>query len=141
MKKILLVALVISLSFLVVGCKKKTTTTQTDVSMIPKTQVIDGKLDQKLIDQLFSNGYTIMEFHYFEGCCKDVISVIDVLPSELQNQAVVQKIKDAQPGQPPWIFAESRFGNATYNVSGINDILPPLCKVLFKPPIDCGLIS
>jgi len=113
----------------------------TQATKIPDNMVVDGRLSNETVSQLYQNGYTIMEFHYYENCCPDIISTIESLPSELQYQILVQKIKDNPAGQAPWVDVRSIYGNNAYNITGITEIIPPLCKVLVKPPMECGLIN
>ena len=108
---------------------------------IPDGFVSEGKLNENTIAQLYQNGYTIAEFHYYEGCCSEIVSSVIKLPAELEYQIVIQKIPDSELGSMPWFSAKSVYGEANYTLSSISNITQPLCSVLVKPPLECGLAA
>jgi hypothetical protein len=103
----------------------------------PKEFVVNGQINQTLRDGYLSLGYTILAFHYYENCCQDVQFYAEALPAELNNQLIVEKIQD---GTGPSISVESRLGTDARNITSASDILESLCKVMPKPPADCGLM-
>ncbi|MFH1630814.1 MAG: hypothetical protein ABIA21_01150 [Candidatus Aenigmatarchaeota archaeon] len=111
---------------------------------LPDNMVIDGNLDEAVSYEFYRRGYTIIEFHYFENCCPDVLSTMDTLPQQLEfdggYQIIIQKIKENISLSYPWVFADSIYGNVTYNITNISIIIPPLCNILAKPPMECGLL-
>ena len=106
---------------------------------IPDNFVSDEMLNENIASQLYQRGYTIAEFHYYEGCCEDIAAAVKKLPAEFEYQIIVQQIKDAESGSQPWLYAKSVYGEANYTLSSINNLTKPMCGVLAKPPLECGI--
>ena len=104
----------------------------------PNELVIEGMLNETLKEVYIPRGYTLMEFHYYEGCCQEIQFYIDALPEMLEKQLIVEKIKD---GTGPAIVAESIYGKDERNITAVDDVFESLCKVLTKPPPDCGIME
>ncbi|MBI5060888.1 MAG: hypothetical protein HZB67_01085 [Candidatus Aenigmarchaeota archaeon] len=104
----------------------------------PAEFLVSGYMNETLKEVYISRGYTIMEFHYYDGCCQELQFYIDALPEELEKQLIIEKIND---GTGPRILAKSMYGLEERNVTTIDDVFVSLCKLLAKPPIDCGLME
>lgn len=114
---------------------------QTAETKLPDKFVLDGRVSADVETLALQNGMTVMEWHDYNGCCPDLEAYIDVLPSELSYQVLIQKLSDSNAGSGTWVFAKSIRGEKTWNASSYSDLLPPLCDVLVKPPIECGLVK
>jgi len=104
----------------------------------PESMVVEGRLNESIAAALLQRGYSIMEWHYYEGCCPDLMLFVEGLPAEVENQLVVQKIADSNL---TWASARSLRGEQSWNVTDFSDLLEPLCGVLLKPPVECGLMQ
>lgn len=127
-----------SFAFILMSVVPEQSQTQTN---LPTNYVIDGYLDETFKQAYIQRGLTILEFHYYEGCCPDLIVYTESLPGELENQIIVEKILDNPIGSNPRISLESIRGIEERNVSSMDDIFSPLCNILVKPPIDCALLN
>ena len=107
-------------------------------SQLPETPIIEGYLNNETAAQLLAYGFTLMEWHSYPDCCPDLQMWIDALPEELEYQILIQKISDADT---PWASARSLLGEEQWNVTSYSDIMPPLCEILLKPPLECGLMQ
>ncbi|MEM7817776.1 MAG: hypothetical protein QXL81_03075, partial [Candidatus Aenigmatarchaeota archaeon] len=87
---------------------------------------------------LQQRGYSVMEWHYYEGCCPDLMLFVEGLPAEVENQLIVQKVADSDW---TWANVKSLRGERSWNVTEFDDLLGPLCEVLLKPPVECGLMQ
>lgn len=108
-------------------------------NQVPENLTLEGLLSDETANQLLQNGFSLMEWHYYAGCCPDLQMFVDSLPGELDGQLVVQRLSDA--ANSTWATARSLRGEQTWNVTNATDLLPPLCNVLLKPPIECGLMQ
>ncbi|MBI4895901.1 MAG: hypothetical protein HY831_05405 [Candidatus Aenigmarchaeota archaeon] len=125
-----------TIAFVVISSVSPEQTTQT--LELPKQSVIDGYINESYRQTYLSKGYTLMEYHYYDNCCKNISPFIDYLPEVIGTQLVVQKIKDTDY----YINLESAFGTEEKIKPDTNeDLLRSLCKVLTKTPIDCGLLA
>lgn len=110
---------------------------QTQVTK-PGQSIVEGYLNETDRQIYLSNGFTIMEYHYYEGCCKEISQYIDFLPEFLDNQLMIQKIQDTEY----YINIESFLGVKEKTTPQNNiELLSNLCDILAKPPVDCGLIK
>jgi hypothetical protein len=100
----------------------------------PERFVVDGYVDFASHDSYLSQGYTLLEFHYQEGCCPELIANVEALPAELEFQMVVQKVPDTKN----YFVAESFRGRRQFNATGVLEVLFGLCDVLASPPPDCA---
>lgn len=100
----------------------------------PTQFVVNGYLDSASHNNFLSRGYTLMEFHYQEGCCQDLLASVDELPAELEFQLVVQKI----PDKKTYFLAESFRERMQFNATTVLQVLYGLCDVLAAPPPDCA---
>jgi hypothetical protein len=103
---------------------------------LPTQNVIDGYINESYRQLYLSNGYTLMEYHYYEDCCKNISTFVDYLPEVIGTQLVIQKIKDTDY----YITLESAYGIESKLTPQTNeDLLKSLCRILTRAPIDCGL--
>ena len=100
----------------------------------PTRFVVSGYLDPGSHDNFLRSGYTLLEFHYQEGCCADLLADIGELPAELEFQLVVQKIVD----EKKYFFAESFRDSKEFNATSGLQVLFELCDILAVPPTDCA---
>ncbi len=104
--------------------------------------IVDYQLEQWQKDEYISRGFTVMEFHYKEGCCQDFLVYINSIPNvdDLKvsgtSQVITQKI--LSDTENPYVVVESIYGREERNVSSIMDIFSSLCLVLAMPPSDCA---
>lgn len=105
---------------------------------LPTQNVIDGYINESYRQAYLSKGYTLMEYHYYEDCCKNISVFVDYLPEVIGTQLIIQKIKDTDY----YINLESAFNTEEkITPQTSEELLRPLCKTLTKTPIDCGLLS
>lgn len=125
-----------TIAFVVISSVSPEQTTQK--LELPKQSVIDGYINESYRQEYLSQGYTLMEYHYYDGCCKNISIFIDYLPEVIGTQLVIQKIKDTDY----YINLESVFGKEEKITPNTNEaLLRSLCKTLTKTPIDCGLLA
>lgn len=105
---------------------------------IPDNLIVDGYVSNATAIPLLQRGYSVMEFHYYSGCCPDLISFVDALPADLEYQIIVQKITDSNS---TWAYVRSLRGEKEWNITTVSDLLPSLCEILLKPPLECGLMQ
>jgi hypothetical protein len=121
---------------------------QGNQTQVPENFVVEGRLTDDIATQFLQRGYSLMEWHYYEGCCADLMLFVEALPNDVSftdpqsgstvRQLIVQKISDSNS---TWATVRSLRGEQQWNVSSANDLLPPLCEVLAKPPVECGLMQ
>ena len=103
----------------------------------PEAQIIDGYVNESFREYYLQNGYTLMEYHYYIGCCKRIGPYIDFLPEALGNQLIIQKIE----GSEYFINLESIAGKEEKIApEDQSELLNSLCAVLVKSPMECGLL-
>ena len=105
----------------------------------PVKFVVDEKIDLSTREQYIQRGYSILEFHYYENCCRELQFYIGTMPENLEFQLIVEKRKDLNTDDQPWISIESLQGSMEKNVTDISDLFEPVCTILLKPPPDCFL--
>ena len=103
----------------------------------PPTGVIKGRLSSTQKLDYINRGYTIIEYHYFSGCCKEIEPYIEAVPDTVGNQAIVEKIEDDRY----YVLMESVLGEKNSTPSTSKELLVLLCDVLLQPPIECGLVK
>jgi len=139
---VIVIALVMffsSAAWIIVGAVPLNPQTPGVQTQVPSNYIVEGKLDDTIATQYLQNGFSLMEWHYYTGCCPDLQLFVEALPGELENQIIVQKINDTQ--NETWASARSLRGEQLWNVTNATDLLPPLCEVLLKPPVECGLMQ
>ncbi|MBI5332918.1 MAG: hypothetical protein HZB65_05050 [Candidatus Aenigmarchaeota archaeon] len=105
--------------------------------ILPDKQIIDGYLSQPIKEAYLQKGYTIMEYHYYIGCCKKIGPYIDFLPDAVGSQLIIQKIEDKEY----YINLQSVLGREEKIApEDQSELLGSLCNVLSKAPIECGLL-
>ncbi len=103
---------------------------------------INHMLDAATRDMYMSYGLTLLELHFSEGCCEDLIVYVDsieqtdIYKDGGTSQIVVQKI--AESVEKPYIVAESMTGSERKEVKTISDIFSTLCMVMVSAPAECG---
>ena len=139
---VIVIALVMffsSAAWIIVGAVPLNPQTPGVQTQVPSNYIVEGKLDDTVATQYLQNGFSLMEWHYYTGCCPDLQLFVEALPGELENQIVVQKISDTS--NDTWVSARSLRGEQQWNVSSASELLPPLCEILLKPPVECGLMQ
>jgi len=139
---VIVIALVMffsSAAWIIVGAVPLNPQTSGVQTQVPSNYIVEGKLDDTVATQYLQNGFSLMEWHYYTGCCQDLMLFVEAMPSELEYQLVVQKISDAQ--NVTWASVRSLRGEQQWNVSSASELLPPLCEILLKPPVECGLMQ
>ncbi|MFH0836765.1 MAG: hypothetical protein V1870_01425 [Candidatus Aenigmatarchaeota archaeon] len=103
----------------------------------PEKQILNGYLNETLKEVYLQRGYSLMEYHYYIGCCKKIDPFIDYLPESVDNQLIIQKIEDSEY----FISLESIAGKEE-KITPVDqsELLNSLCKVLVKSPMECGLL-
>jgi len=139
---VIVIALVMffsSAAWIIVGAAPLNPQTPGVQTQVPSNYVVEGKLDDTVATQYFQNGFSLMEWHYYDGCCADLMLFVDALPAELEYQLLIQKINDTS--NETWASVHSLRGEQQWNVSSASELLPPLCEILLKPPVECGLMQ
>jgi hypothetical protein len=139
---VIVIALVMffsSAAWIILGAAPVNSQQQSGQTQVPENLIVEGRLSDETATQLLQRGFSLMEWHYYTGCCPDLQLFVEALPGELENQIVVQKINDTQ--NETWASVRSLRGEQTWNISSVNDLLPPLCEILLKPPVECGLMQ
>jgi len=127
-----------TLAFVITGIAPMNQQQNQGQTQVPDNFVVEGTLNQDVATQLLQRGYSLMEWHYYEGCCADLIMFVEALPTELENQLIVQKISDSNY---TWASVKSIRGEQTWNITKSSELIGPLCDVLLKPPLECGLMK
>jgi len=112
---------------------------QSGQTQVPENFVVEGYLNSDTAAQLLQRGYSIMEWHYYGGCCPDLMLFVEAMPAELEYQLLIQKIADA--ANETRASVRSLRGEQQWSVSSAGDLLGPLCEILLKPPVECGLMQ
>lgn len=126
-----------SAAWIIVGAAPLNQQRQGGENQTPENFVVEGRMNESVADGFFQRGFSLMEWHSYVGCCPDLTAFAEGLPAELEYQLILQKISDSNQ---TWATVRSLRGEATWNVTQISELLGPLCDVLLKPPIDCGLM-
>ncbi len=104
----------------------------------PVGGIIEGYLDSGEKIQYVNAGYTVMEFHFNNTCCREIGPSIEALSDVVGSQLIIQKIEDDEY----FIKLESLSGT-TEKAAPQNqiEILSEMCKIVLRAPIECGLID
>jgi hypothetical protein len=107
----------------------------------PTKFVYDGKLNESYREAYMKMGYSLLEFHRYQGCCQMLEFQIEALPEYLDG-LIIEKVDNESTRQTgPYVRAESILSETQTNSTNFTDIFNAICTTLPKPPIDCGLMQ
>ncbi|MBI2545176.1 MAG: hypothetical protein HYW22_01080 [Candidatus Aenigmarchaeota archaeon] len=105
---------------------------------LPKSNVIDYKMDPQVENYLLQNGVTVISFEYNMKCinCIQQKNSLEYYTNQYKTQIILQELaNESLPVSK--ITATSLYGQ--YNVTNANDtgIFAILCNTMVSPPLEC----
>jgi len=109
---------------------------------LPKSNIIDYRLDSQLKQGLIQNGATIITFEYSVGCfdCENQKFTLESYVKEYQDQIFLEEIIDESLNESR-ITISSFYGNEELTAPDDYQIVAALCSLMVTPPAQCALLK
>lgn len=109
---------------------------------LPKSNIIDYRLDRTVAEALIQSGATLITFEYSSTCnnCLDQKFILESVAKENEQQIFLEEILDESLNQSRLIIA-SAYGSQELTDPTDQQITSTLCMLMVAPPAQCALIK
>ncbi len=109
---------------------------------LPKTNIIDYRLDSQIRQALIQNGATIITFEYSDACfeCQNQKFTLESFANEYKTQIFLEEIVDENLNDSRTTIA-SFYGSQELKASDDERIMATLCSLMVDPPAQCALLK
>lgn len=107
---------------------------------IPKSNIIDYKMNPQVADALLQNGATIITFEYKLGCknCIQQKYDLEYLANEYKNQIFLEEVVNESLDVSK-IHVISAYSEEKLTDANSTGIFAALCNVMISPPPECAV--
>lgn len=114
---------------------------------LPKTNIVDYRLDSQLKNSFVQGGVTVLTFEYSSSCenCFEQKIFLEALANDFKQQLYtdiyniyLEEILN-ETLESSKLTIESKLGNKTFTNPTENETVDAVCDLMFAPPVICAV--